>query len=76
MNNFFGPALSLLMDLKLRDCSIEKRLRPLMTFLKRHRTALQKYIYKECFDTIMEYLWEYILKVSSVPPLVVRCKQR
>ncbi len=64
MNKFFKPALSLLLDLRLAACRIEKRLNPLVTFLDRHRTALRKYVYPECFDTIMKYLWECIVQVS------------
>lgn len=63
MNKFFKPALSLLLELKLGDCSIEKRLYPLITFLARHRSALQKYIYPECFSTVMQYMWSCILQV-------------
>ena len=63
MNKFFKPALSLLLELKLEDCSIQKRLCPLITFLARHRSALQKYIYPECFSTVMQYMWGYILQV-------------
>ena len=65
MNKFFKPALSLLLELKLGECSIEKRLCPLVTFLSRHRHALQKYIYPDCFSRIMQFLWEYILQVSG-----------
>ena len=64
MNKFFKPALSLLLDLKLIDYPIDKRLLPLLTFLERHRLALQKYLYPECFSVAMEYLWGYILQVS------------
>ena len=64
MNNFFRPALSQLLELKLGDCTIEKRLSPLVTFLDRHRYALQKYIYPDCYSKVMEYLWGYILQVS------------
>ena len=63
MNKFFKPALSLLLELKLEDCSIQKRLCPLITFLARHRSALQKYIYPECFSTVMQHMWGYILQV-------------
>ena len=64
MNKFFKPALSLLLDLRLKDCKIDKRLYPLITFLSRHRNALRKYIYPECFNTIMQYLWECIIQVA------------
>ena len=63
MNKFFKPALSLLLELKLGECGIERRLHPLITFLTRHRSALQKYIYPECFHTLMNYLWNYIVQV-------------
>ena len=65
MNKFFKPALSLLLELKLGECGIERRLHPLITFLTRHRSALQKYIYPECFHTLMNYLWNCILQVHS-----------
>ena len=68
MNKFFKPALSLLLELKLEECSIEKRLYPLTTFLTRHRSALQKYIYPECFATTMKYMWDYILQVGMIDP--------
>ena len=64
MNTFFKPALSLLLELNLGDTGIERRLHPLITFLTRHRAALRKYIYPECFATLMNYLWSYILQVS------------
>jgi len=64
MNKFFKPALSLLLELKLGECSIEKRLYPLTTFLTRHRSALQKYIYPECFATTMKFMLDYILQVG------------
>ena len=63
MNKFFKPALSLLLELRLGDCSIDKRLRPLVTFLGRHRTALKRYIYPECFSKIILLLWKHILQV-------------
>lgn len=63
MNKFFRPALSLLLELKLGECSIERRLHPLITFLTRHRSALQKYIYPKCFHSLMNYLWSCILQV-------------
>ena len=69
MNKFFKPALSLLLDLKLIDYPIDKRLLPLLTFLERHRLALKKYLYPECFNVAMEYLWGYILQVSWSQPL-------
>ncbi|CAI8010058.1 hypothetical protein GBAR_LOCUS6673 [Geodia barretti] len=62
MNTFFKPALSLLLELNLGDTGIERRLHPLITFLTRHRAALRKYIYPECFATLMNYLWSYILQ--------------
>ena len=64
MNTFFKPALSLLLELNLGDTGIERRLHPLITFLTRHRAALRKYIYTECFAMLMNYLWSYILQVS------------
>ena len=70
MNKFFKPALSLLLELKLGECSIEKRLYPLTTFLTRHRSALQKYIYPECFATTMKFMWDYILQVGGIDPAV------
>lgn len=66
MNTFFKPALSLLLELNLGDTGIERRLHPLVTFLTRHRAALRKYIYPECFTTLMNYLWSYILQVSRM----------
>lgn len=63
MNKFFKPALSLLLELRLGESGIERRLHPLITFLTRHRSALQKYVYPECFHTLMNYLWGFILQV-------------
>ncbi len=63
MNRFFKPALSLLLDLKLGNCPIDRRLDPLKTFLTRHCTALKKYLYPECFNKLVNCLWCYILEV-------------
>lgn len=66
MNNFFKPALSLLLELKLVDYPLDKRLLPLVTFLERHRLALAKYLYPATFIVTMELLWGCILQVSKL----------
>lgn len=66
MNKFFKPALSLLLELKLGDCSIERRLDPIITFLKRHFKALEKYLYFDCFKQLMNYLWTFVLEVKPI----------
>lgn len=76
MNMFFKPALSLLLELKLIDYPIDKRLLPLLTFLERHRLALQKYLYPACFSVTMEYLWEYILQDLEAEAVQLRTKKR
>ena len=63
MNRFFKPALSLLLDLKLGGCPIDRRLDPLTTFLSRHFTALKKYLYPKCYQQLVDFLWGYILEV-------------
>ena len=65
MNKFCKVALSELLGLRLADCPIEKRLEPLMDYLERHRVALQKYVYPDCFSAIMEHVWECLLQVSE-----------
>ena len=65
MNKFCKMALSELLGLKLGDCLIGKRLFPVVDYLERHRVALQKYIYPECFCAIMEHVWERLLQVWS-----------
>jgi hypothetical protein len=76
MNKFFRPALSLLLDLKLGECSIEKRLYPLITFLARHRSALQKYIYPECFNTTMEFMWDCIIQDLEEEAVKLKTKKK
>ena len=66
LNKFFKPALSLLLELKLVNYPLDKRLLPLITFLERHRLALKKYLYPASFNTTMELLWECILQVGTV----------
>ena len=66
MNRFFKPALSLLLELKLGNCPISRRLEPLATFLSRHCTALKRYLYPSCFAQLMKFLWTYILEVSPI----------
>lgn len=58
-------ALSELLGLKLSDCLIEKRLFPVVDYLQRHRVALQKYVYPDCFCAIMEHVWESLLQVRT-----------
>lgn len=65
MNNFCKIALCELLSLKLSDCAIEKRLFPVVDYLERHRRALHKYIYPECFKDIMEHVWECLLQVKG-----------
>ncbi len=65
MNKFCKMALSELLGLKLSDCSIEKRLVPVVDYLERHRVALRKYIYPDCFSAIMEHVWECLLQVCT-----------
>jgi hypothetical protein len=65
INRFFRPALSFLLKLKLKQCPIERRLDPIVTFLHRHITALRSHLYPQCFDMLLELLWKSILKVSS-----------
>ena len=65
MNNFCKIALSELLSLKLHNCGIEKRLFPVVDYLERHRRALRKYIYPECFRDIMEHIWECLLQVKG-----------
>lgn len=64
MNKFCKMALSELLGLKLNDCAIDKRLFPVVDYLERHRVALQKYVYPDCFSAIMEHVWEGLLQVN------------
>jgi hypothetical protein len=64
MNQFCKVALDELLGLKLSNCLIEKRLFPVVDYLQRHRVALQKYVYPDCFCAIMEHVWESLLQVS------------
>ena len=66
MNRFFQPALSLLLDLRLPNCNISRRLDPVTSFLQRHRHSLKKYLYPQCFDTLMGMFWAQILKVDAL----------
>ena len=65
MNKFCKIALSELLGLKLSNCSIEKRLVPVVDYLDRHRVALRKYVYPECFSAIMGHVWECLLQVCG-----------
>lgn len=70
MNKFCKVALSELLGLRLSDdYSIDKRLFPLVDYLGRHRVALQKYVYPECFTAIMEHVWECLLQVCRIAPV-------
>ena len=71
MNKFCKMALFELLGLRL-ECSIEKRLFPVVDYLKRHRVALKKYVYPECFCAIMENVWECLLQVSVCVFVYVR----
>ena len=71
MNKFCKRALSELLGLKLGSCPIEKRLKPVVDYLDRHRVALHKYVYPECYKQIMENLWDYLLQVRSGEGLLV-----
>lgn len=64
MNKFCKIALSELLGLKLINCQIENRLFPVVDYLERHRVALQKYVYPDCFSAIMEHVWENLLQVG------------
>ena len=66
MNKFCKYALSELLRLKLGDCPIEKRLVPMVDYLDRHRMALQKYVYPDCFSAIMKFMWECLLQASQI----------
>ena len=63
MNRFFKPALTLLLELKLGDCPISRRLDPIVTFLTRHCKALKQHLYPECFQILIQILWKLILQV-------------
>lgn len=65
MNKFCKMALFELLGLRL-ECSIEKRLFPVVDYLERHRVALKKYVYPECFCAIMEHVWECLLQVRCL----------
>lgn len=71
MNKFCRVALYELLGLRLNDCPIEKRLQPVVDYLDRHRVALQKYVYPECFSAIMENVWECLLQVHTAVSLSV-----
>ncbi|XP_019857507.1 PREDICTED: uncharacterized protein LOC109585810 isoform X2 [Amphimedon queenslandica] len=72
MNKFFKPALTLLLDLKLGDCPINRRLNSLVEFLTRHMRALSKHLYPKCYSSLIDLLWQTILQDIEEEALKLR----
>jgi len=66
MNRLIEPGLSLLLELQLPSYTLEKRMAPLSVWLIRHRDALNDHLYPECFQELMQCLWELILQVMCL----------
>lgn len=66
MNQLIKPALSLLLEFQLPHYSLDQRMAPLSVWLVRHRDALSNHLYPDCFQELMQCLWDFILQVSHL----------